>query len=387
MSVFMPNKTKGQERQGRLRKRADTASYATATSITITDPSVSAPTELPEILIFVDKHGVAHSTVTEIVAVVPQSSANGTASKTGSPSGTAAVRAPIHLDADGNQVSAPTQTAVAPQAADAGGSGLPGVTYSPYNSDGTCKSAGQVLSDFQQLSGMYGLIRVYGTDCDQVNSVMAAAGSINVQMMLGIFNLDDLDTQVSQLVQGVNNNGGWARVAAVSVGNELVNNGQATPAQVVGAVTSARQSLRAAGYQGPVVTVDTFVAVQKNPSLCDNSDFCAMNIHPFFDANTDASSAGDFVTRQVANTRQVLANPNQRIVVTESGWPWQGSANGAAVPGKDNQATAVDSIRSTYGSLNPSDLILFTAFNDLWKTAAPGTFYAEQYWGMVSGLA
>ena len=339
-------------------------------------------------MIFVDKHGVAHSTVTEIVAVVPQSSANGTASKTASPSGTAAVRAPIHLDADGNQVSAPTQTAaVTPQAADAGGSALPGVTYSPYNSDGSCKSAGQVLSDFQQLSGMYGLIRVYGTDCDQVNSVMAAAGSINVQMMLGIFNLDDLDTQVSQLVQGVNNNGGWARVAAVSVGNELVNNGQATPAQVIGAVTSARQSLRAAGYQGPVVTVDTFVAVQKNPSLCDNSDFCAMNIHPFFDPNTNASNAGDFVTQQVAITRQLLANPNQRIVVTESGWPWQGSANGAAVPGKDNQAAAVDSIRTTYGSVNLADLILFTAFNDLWKTAAPGTFYAEQYWGMVSGLA
>ncbi len=367
--------------------------------VTVTDPSITKQTQLPEVVIFLDKSGNPYRTATEVVVLVPGTPtavpAAKTTAKTVAPnqvsvrpflsSTSSAASAPKPLPSAATNTSIPaTPDIKSPADSNADTSGLHGVTYSPYNSDGSCKSAGQVLSDFQQLKGQYGLVRIYGVDCDQVNTVMQAASSIGVKLMLGVFNLDGLDGQVGQLVSAVKSNGGWDSVSAISVGNELVNNGQATPNQVIDAVTSARQSLRSAGYQGPVVTVDTFVAVQKNPQLCDSSDFCAMNIHPFFDPNTSPEAAGDFVARQVANTRQVLKNPNKRVVVTESGWPWQGSANGQAVPGKDNQQTAVDSIKTNYGAQSPGDLILFTAFNDLWKKAEPGTFYAEQYWGMVS---
>ena len=42
-----------------------------------------------------------------------------------------------------------------------------------------------------------------------------------------------------------------------SVGNELVNTGQASASQVVAAIASAKTTLKAAGYNGPVATVDT----------------------------------------------------------------------------------------------------------------------------------
>jgi exo-beta-1,3-glucanase (GH17 family) len=212
--------------------------------------------------------------------------------------------------------------------------------------------------------------------------VASAARATGVQLFLGIFNLDGLDDQIRTLVDAVYTYADWSVVESISVGNELVNNGQATAQQVINAVHAARESLRRAGYTGPVVTVDTFIAVLNNPSLCDSSDFCAMNIHPFFDPNTPASAAGTFLANQVGRVRQQLANPNQRIVVTETGWPWQGSANGAAVPGKENQQTALESIRSVFANHNPGNVIFFTAFNDLWKRAEPSTFYAEQFWGI-----
>jgi len=266
--------------------------------------------------------------------------------------------------------------------------GTLGVTYSPYNHDGSCKSARDVFSDVQTLSGQYGLIRIYGVDCNQVATVMAAASSTNVKLFLGIFNLDNLQDQISTLLEAVEasiaaGGPGWAMVDTVSVGNELVNNGQASVKQVMEALAAARASLRSAGYGGPVVTVDSFLAVEQNPELCDGSDYCAINVHPFFDANTAADQAGNFVSRKVMDVREVLADPNQRVVVTESGWPWQGNANGLAVPGKANQVTAIRAIVADYGAYNPAGLILFTAFDDAWKTAEAATFYAEQYWGVM----
>lgn len=42
-----------------------------------------------------------------------------------------------------------------------------------------------------------------------------------------------------------------------SVGNELVNTGKASASQVVAAIATAKAALKAAGFNGPVTTVDT----------------------------------------------------------------------------------------------------------------------------------
>ena len=47
----------------------------------------------------------------------------------------------------------------------------------------------------------------------------------------------------------------------------------------------------------------------------------------------------------------------------------------------DQQTSALSSIKEAYAS-NASNVILFTAFNDMWKKAEASTFMAEQYWGM-----
>ncbi|KAK4445052.1 putative cell wall glucanase [Podospora aff. communis PSN243] len=262
-----------------------------------------------------------------------------------------------------------------------------GVTYSPYNADGSCRSADQINADFQRLatqqSPPYSIVRIYGVDCDQVARVMPAADAIGVKLFLGVFNLDDLTSQINTLITAVSSSSrGWSAIDTVSVGNELVNNGQATAQQAINAMNAARTTLRSAGYTGPVVTVDTFLAVERNPSLCDESDYCAINVHPFFDADTPAEQAGDFVLRKVRDVRSILKDRDQKVVVTESGWPWQGNANGKAVPGRDNQRVAVRSIVDVYAAENPGGLFLFTAFDDPWKKPEAWTFYTEQFWGM-----
>lgn len=327
-------------------------------TVTVVDKSRTKATSVPEIVVFVDKHGTPVTTAEAMVVLVP-------------PTGSASAVA-HQASGTGSPVSNAT------------GPGLFGVAYAPYNADGGCKSATQIMQDFGVIGKTYGFVRVYGMDCGQIPNVYAAAKANNLKVFFGLFSLDNLGDQVATLVQGIQKD--WSIVDTVSIGNELVNNGQATPKQVIDALTSGRALLKQAGWTGPVVTVDTFVAVLAHPELCKASDYCACNIHPFFDPNTAPGQAGVFVANQVQNIRNKLGDPSARVRVTESGWPWQGSANGQAVPGVEQQASAISSIRSAFAS-NPQDMVLFSAFNDLWKKADPPTFYAEQYWGIGTANA
>ncbi|CAL3971703.1 unnamed protein product [Diplocarpon coronariae] len=273
----------------------------------------------------------------------------------------------------------PTSAPIAAPTGAAPGSGGFGLVYSPYKADGTCKSQSEVAADFESISSEYKLIRTYGTDCDQVANVLSVVKARNIKLFAGIYDLTDLAAQVATIVEAAR--GDWAHFDTISVGNELVNFGAASAATVVAAIGTVRGLLRAANYPGHIVTVDTLVAARANPSICDASDYCAINCHPFFDGQVAAEDAGKFLTEQVPTLREKLANPNQRVVITETGWPWQGQTNGAAVPSLPNQAAALASIKTAY-SANPESIILFTAFNDVWKKNTAAQFGAEQYWGL-----
>ncbi|KAI1412687.1 glycoside hydrolase family 17 protein [Hypoxylon sp. FL1857] len=387
-----------------------------ARKITVTDTAHTTATEVPEVVVYVDQHNRPLRTVTETVVYVPASAET---SRAPAPTTTTTTvftpplsskDVPVEKSASSASHSSnsstfkhvstfepipyplPTKssrTSSHPSASSAppprppppvsGGRALHGVTYSPYKGAGGCKSAAEVDKDFALVAKDYGVIRLYGVDCDQVATAYAAAKKYGNKLFLGIFDINSVEQAVSTIAAGVNHD--WSIVDTVSVGNELVNNGGATVSQSLAALSQARTALRAAGYKGPVVIVDTFVAILAHPELCDQSDYCAANIHPFFDPNTGAHQAGSFVTSIVEKIRSKLADKSKRIVVTETGWPWQGESNGAAVPGIDQQTAALSSIKSAYAD-NASDVILFTAFNDMWKKPAAATFMAEQFWGM-----
>lgn len=67
--------------------------------------------------------------------------------------------------------------------------------------------------------------------------------------------------------------------------------------------------------------------------------------------------------------------PGKQGWVLETGWPSAGTANGVAIPGKAEQATAIASI---IGAV-PDRCAIFTYTNDLWKTS--GAFGVEQSFG------
>lgn len=219
-------------------------------------------------------------------------------------------------------------------------------------------------------------MRFYGIDCNQAETVTHAARQNDMQVFAGLYNIDDIETDLQKIIDAAD--GDWSTFHTVSIGNELVNRGSKTPGEVVGTVISARRILRQAGYEGPVVTVDTFNQIIAHPELCDESDYCAANCHAFFDSNQTPENAGPYVLEQARHVYQATGG-NKQVIITETGWPSAGEANGHAVPSRQNQLKALKSLRQSFPD---GGIVFFSAFDDKWKQDTPWTFGTERHWGL-----
>lgn len=250
-----------------------------------------------------------------------------------------------------------------------------GITYSPYTKSGGCKSASQVAQDIKALLA-YSMIRLYSVDCSGIQNVVSAMSSLQ-KLFLGVWDVDNLNTDLpSMQTQVLSGSRGWLAVHTVAIGNELVNAGTKTVAQVKAAVSNARSWFKsnASGYSGYIVSVDTLAAVMADSSMCDISDYLAVNCHPYF-SGIEALTSGTWLKSQVASL-QSHCNNGKLILITESGWPTYGNTVGQAVPSQDNQLLAVKGLANVMGS----QVIMFTTYNDYWK--APGPYNVEQHWGI-----
>jgi exo-beta-1,3-glucanase (GH17 family) len=267
------------------------------------------------------------------------------------------------------------------------GVGLPiGVTYDPFTgSEGNsrCKTDAEVADEFSRMSS-YKTVRIYGMGCNIIPLAVQNALKNGQTLMGGAYlshrgNGEDLSTVITTWKSTIDQyaGGSWDIMKLFAVENERVNDHDMTASEVVDAIRRGRDQLRGVGYNGPVGAVETVPATIDNPAICKASDVVMVNCHPFFDPNTVADNAGRFVKSQIERVKS--ACDTDRVVVTETGWPHQGNANGKAVPSPDNQAKALASIRSEF----TSDIFIHNAFDSPWKSDWASSFNAERYWGVV----
>ncbi|EMD68503.1 hypothetical protein GGP41_003282 [Bipolaris sorokiniana] len=258
-----------------------------------------------------------------------------------------------------------------------------GITWDVYTGSSECKSEAEIASEFSRMKD-FKAIRLYGMDCNQISLGIQNALKHGQKLMGGAYmDAGGSGEDVSEVIQAYKDaidqhaGGNWDVIQLFTVENERVNEGRMTAAQVVDAIGRARTQLRQLGYNGPVGAVETAPATINNPSICEASDVVMVNIHAFFDKHTHAVDAGPFVKSQVELVQS--ACNNKRVVVTESGWPRQGSPNGEAIPSVENQRVALQSIRESFSG----DMFLFSAFDSSWKVNTASTFNAERFWGVI----
>ncbi|KAF2760697.1 glycoside hydrolase [Pseudovirgaria hyperparasitica] len=248
-----------------------------------------------------------------------------------------------------------------------------GIAYSPFLVGG-CKTKEQVAADFLRM-GEFGIVRLYGTECNQIASGVAAAKATNKKLIVGIYDIKQVDAAVKVIK---NEGGDFSTIKLITVGNEGILNGHQA-SEIVAAVKEARTKLAAIGYKGLISSVDTFGDTIAHKELCDNSDITTVNAQAFFTNTVTADQAGQYVRDRVNDVRNVCGK-DKLVVVTESGWPSSGDPNGAAVPGRTQQRMAIASLKEKFKDGN---MVLFSAFNDEWKTDTAATFNAEKHYGIL----
>ncbi|ORY66378.1 glycoside hydrolase superfamily [Pseudomassariella vexata] len=265
------------------------------------------------------------------------------------------------------------------------GNGPWGLTYTPYDTAGSCKSKSDVDSDIALIAAAgITTIRVYSTDCDTLPNVGDACSKHGVKMVLGIFidapHCSANNPTVAEQISAIKS---WAQydiVELIVVGNEAVFNGYCSASELASLISECRSEF--SGYSGPFTTAD-IVTIWEDSSvtsvLCDVIDVVGCNSHAFFNTETVASQAGEFVKGQLAIVNQ--ACPGKPAKVLETGWPSAGNCMGKACPGLVEQAIAVASLVTEVGA----DSILFSYTDDAWKDGSTECG-CEQHWGCASAL-
>jgi exo-beta-1,3-glucanase (GH17 family) len=250
------------------------------------------------------------------------------------------------------------------------------MTYTQYNTDGTCRAAGDVLTDLAAIKAKgFTTIRIYGTDCEGLQNVGAGARAAGLKLIIGIFitstGIGGAQSQVTDITTW-GQAGNWDLVVLIVVGNEAISGGFADGASLAGFISSARGSFQAAGSGGiPVTTSETVASFVANAgSLCGVIDVVAANIQTFFDGGVVAANAGQFAQTLLGQVE--AACPGKPSYNLESGWPSAGGNNGASIASPDAQAAAIAAIVAVLGEKT----VVFSYTNDNWKPAG-----VEQHFG------
>ncbi|KAH8910813.1 glycoside hydrolase [Coniochaeta sp. PMI_546] len=260
-----------------------------------------------------------------------------------------------------------------------GGGKQLGITYTPYQPNGDCKSASDVLADITAIANA-GItrVRVYSTDCDTLPNVGAACEATGVKMIAGVFigevGCDNGSPDVADQIAALKAWAQWHLVDLFVVGNEALFNNFCTVGQLHDLIVHVKSELASTGYTGPFTTTDVvsaWITGDLSP-ICEVIDVVGANVHAYFNGGTTPDQAGEFVAGQLKIVEDVCGKSGY---ILESGWPTQGKCLGSACAGKDEQRTALTSIMDTCGDRT----VFFSFKNDDWKP--PGDCLCEQHFG------
>ncbi len=258
--------------------------------------------------------------------------------------------------------------------------GFLGTTYTPFDQNKNCRTGDQIKEDISALKD-FSLIRLYSNDCAVVQYALEAMDVSKQKLIVALNDIsskDALQTDIYSIAASCGLAGHEFNdvIDTVVVGNELVYNGWATAAEVGTYIQQVRDLLST--FPGKIITVDTVSSFYGNPELCEYVDYIGTNSHPYFDDST-AANAGDYV---LSHIQAVWAFCNEHghpkdVRVMETGWPWSGDVYRSAVPGVDEQKTALKAINEKASSAS----IVFSAYNELWKDE--GNWKVERHFGIL----
>ena len=251
--------------------------------------------------------------------------------------------------------------------------GLHGLCFSPYlegQQPGDQIGAEQIRERLQILRPHARWIRSFSCT-DGHEQTPRIAHELGLKTLVGAWLGTDAGINEREL-QGVIEVARAGHADIVAVGNEVLLREDMSEDQLLQCIQRVKDALPGV----PVGYVDAYYLFEKHPRVTAACDVVMTNCYPFWEG-CPREQALAYMQTMVARTR--AAAPGKRVLISETGWPDQGSPFKGSVPSRDGAMQYfVDCCR--WAEEDGIEIFYFAAFDEAWKVGAEGDVGA--YWGL-----
>lgn len=249
-----------------------------------------------------------------------------------------------------------------------------GLSFSPYitgQGPGTQITEEQIHQRLQLIAPHVKWVRTFS--CTEGNELIPKiAAEYGLKTLVGVWLEGDAENNEKELSNAIKvAQAGYADLLAV--GNEVLLREEMSQDELIDYINRAKE-----GAPGvPVGYVDAYFLFEDNQKVTDACDVIFANCYPFWEGYP-AEHALVYMKQMYYRAQKVA--PGKKVIISETGWPDQGSPERGAIPSYQNAISYfVDSYH--WAQEEGIDLFYFSSFDEDWKVADEGDVGA--YWGIL----
>jgi glucan 1,3-beta-glucosidase len=251
--------------------------------------------------------------------------------------------------------------------------GIHGVCFSPYldgQQPGSQIGAEQIRERLAIVRPHTRWVRTFSCT-DGHEQTPGLAHAMGLKTLVGAWLGTDRDINARE-IDGVIAVAKAGHADVVAVGNEVLLREDLSEDELLACIQRVKDALPGV----PVGYVDAYFLFEKHPRITAACDVIMTNCYPFWEG-CPREHAVPYMQSMLARVRAVA--PGKRVVISETGWPDQGSAFQGALPGTEAAMRYfVDT--AAWAQAEGIEWFHFAAFDEAWKVGAEGDVGA--FWGL-----
>ncbi len=251
--------------------------------------------------------------------------------------------------------------------------GMHGLCFSMYE-DG--QKPGDIITP-EQVHRRIQIIKPYtkwvrSFSCIEGNEhIPRIAKQNDLQTMVGAWLGSDLELNEKE-IEGLISLASEGVVDIAAVGNEVLYRADLTKEQLLQYIYRVKEAIPHVqiGY------VDAYYEFTQHPELVDACDVMLANCYPYWEGCPIEYSLNHM---QQMYGQATAAAKGKKVIITETGWPSQGSSLKGAVSNAENAMKYFINTQM-WSAKNGIEIFYFSSFDESWKVGSEGDVGA--YWGL-----
>ncbi|MCB9035492.1 MAG: glycosyl hydrolase [Lewinellaceae bacterium] len=251
--------------------------------------------------------------------------------------------------------------------------GMHGLCYSAYEEG---QKPGSILTK-EQIRRRMAIIAPYtkwirSFSCIEGNELVpVVAREFGLKTLVGAWLGDDKDL-IEEEIAGLIKLAKEGYVDIAAVGNEVMYRKDLTEEELLGYIARVKEALpgTTVGY------VDAYYEFSVRPNITAACDVILANCYPYWEScHIDYS----LMHAKQMYYQALHAGQGKKVIITETGWPSQGTGLGDAQPSMENALRYFLNIQQ-WSAQDGIEVFYFSSFDEAWKVGAEGDVGA--YWGL-----